>query len=136
MLNVGTIKEKANLFREEIRKLEKTSEDVEMIITITKQEVSEAAQHAITKTRQLLESLEMTFWKRIERINSTKHELESLVKQINQVVQFAENLAQRSSGLDIIQTKTTLKQKFKELCGVEVPKHHQSLPNLTQFCQI
>ena len=50
MLNVDTIKEKANLFREEIRKLEKTSEDVEMIITITKQEVSEAAQHAITKT--------------------------------------------------------------------------------------
>ena len=130
MLNVDTIKEKANLFREEIGKLEKTSEDVEMIIAIAKQDVSEAAQHVITKTRQqekqLLESLEMTRKKRIERINSAKHELESLVKQMNQAVQFAENLVQRSSALDIIQTMTALKQKFEELRGVEVPKHHQT----------
>ena len=130
MLNVDTIKEKANLFREEIRKLEKTSEDVEMIIAIAKQDVSEAAEHVITKTRQqekqLLESLEMTRKKRIERINSAKHELESLVKQMNQAVQFAENLVQRSSALDIIQTMTALKQKFEELRGVEVPKHHQT----------
>ena len=130
MLNVDTIKEKANLFREEIRKLEKTSEDVEMIIAIAKQDVSEAAQHVITKTRQqekqLLESLEMTRKKRKERINSAKHELESLVKQMNQAVQFAENLVQRSSALDIIQTMTALKQKFEELRGVEVPKHHQT----------
>ena len=70
MLNVDNIKEKANLFREEIRKSQKTSEDVEMIIAIAKQEVSEAAQHVIRKTRQqekqLLESLEMTRRKRIE----------------------------------------------------------------------
>ena len=49
---VQTIKEKANLFRAELRKLEKTSEDVEMIIAIAKQEVSEATEHVITKTRQ------------------------------------------------------------------------------------
>ena len=128
MLNVDTIKEKANLFREEIRKLEKTSEDVEMIIAIAKQDVSEAAQHVITKTRQqekqLLESLEMTRRKRIERINSAKQELESLVKQMNQAAEFAENLVQSSSGLNIIQTKTTLKQKFQELRGVEISRHH------------
>ena len=52
MLAVQTIKEKANLFRAELRKLEKTSEDVEMIIAIAKQEVSEATDHVITKTRQ------------------------------------------------------------------------------------
>ena len=128
MLNVETIKEKANLFREEIRKLEKTSEDDEMIIAIAKQQVSEAAQHVITKTRlqekQLLESLEMTRRKRIERINSAKEELESLVKQMNQAAEFAENLVQSSSGLNIIQTKTTLKQKFQELRGVEISRHH------------
>ena len=37
---VETIKEKADLFRAELRKLEKTSEHVEMIIAIAKQEVS------------------------------------------------------------------------------------------------
>ena len=128
MLNVETIKEKANLFREEIRKLVKTSEDDEMIIAIAKQQVSEAAQYVITKTRlqekQLLESLEMTRRKRIERINSAKEELESLVKQMNQAAEFAENLVQSSSGLNIIQTKTTLKLKFQELRGVEISRHH------------
>ena len=49
---VETIKEKANLFRAELRKLEKTSEHVEMNIAIAKQEVSEAIEHVITKTRQ------------------------------------------------------------------------------------
>ena len=128
MSNVQTIKEKENLLQEEIRKFKKTSEDVEMIIAIAKQEVSKAAQHVISKTRQqekqLLESLEMTRRKRIEQINSAKQELESLVKQIHQAAQFAENLVQRSPGWDIIETKTTLKHKFQELCGVEISRHH------------
>ena len=128
MSNVDTIKKKVDLFREEIEKLEKTSEDVEMIIAIAKQDVSEAAQHVITKTRQqekqLLDSLEMTRRKRIEKINSAKQELESLVKQIHQAAEFAENLVQRSQGWDIIKTKTTLKEKFQELRGVEVSRHH------------
>ena len=128
MLNVDTIKEKANLFREEIGKLEKTSEDVEMIIAIAKQDVSEAAQHVITKTRQqekqLLDSLEMTRRERIEQINSAKQELESLVKQIHQAAQFAENLVQRTPGWDIVTTRTTLKHKFQELRGVEISRHH------------
>ena len=128
MSNVQTIKEKENLLQEEIRKFKKTSEDVEMIIAIAKQEVSKAAQHVITKTRQqekqLLESLEMTRRKRIEQINSAKQELESLVKQIHQAAQFAENLVQRSPVWDIIETKTTLKHKFQELCGVEISRHH------------
>ena len=130
LLNVETIKEKANLFREEIRKCEKTSEDVELIIAFAKHDVSEAAQHVITKIRsqekQLLESLEMTRRERIERINSAKQEMESLVEQMNQATKYAENLVQRRSGLDIIQTKTTLKEKFQELGGVKVPKHHQT----------
>ena len=135
MSNVEIIKEKANLFRAEIRKLDKTSEDVEMIIAIAKQEVSEAAELVITKTRrrekQLLESLKTTLRKRIVRINSAKRELESLVQQINQAAEFAENLVQRSSGFDIIQTKTTLRDKFEDLRGVEVPKYHQT--NLSRY---
>ena len=130
MSAVETIKEKANLFGAELRKLEETSEDVEMIIAIAKQEVSEAAEHVITKTRQqekqLLESLEMTRRKRIERINSAKQELESLIKIINRAAEFAENLVQRRSDRDIIQNKNKLRQKLEELRGVEVPKHRQA----------
>ena len=130
MSAVETIKEKANLFGAEVRKLEETSEDVEMIIAIAKQEVSEAAEHVITKTRQqekqLLESLEMTRRKRIERINSAKQELESLIKIINRAAEFAENLVQRRSDRDIIKNKNKLRQKLEELRGVEVPKHRQA----------
>ena len=130
MSTVETIKEKANLFRSELRKLEKTSEDVEMIIAIAKQEVSEATERVITKTRQqekqLLESLEMTRRRRIERINSTKQGLESLVKQMNEAAEFAENLVQRRSAADIIQNKNKLRQKLEELRGAEVPKHRQA----------
>ena len=130
MSAVETIKEKANLFGAELRKLEETSEDVEMIIAIAKQEVSEATEHVITKTRQqekqLLESLEMTRRKRIERINSAKQELESLIKIINRAAEFAESLVQRRSDRDIIQNKNKLRQKLEELRGVEVPKHRQA----------
>ena len=130
MSTVETIKEKADLFRAELRKLEKTSEDVEMIIAIAKQEVSEATERVITKTRQqekqLLESLEMTRRRRIKRINSTKQELESLVKQMNEAADFAENLVQRRSAADIIQNKNKLRQKLEEFHGVEVPKHRQA----------
>ena len=130
MSTVETIKEKADFFRAELRKLEKTSEDVEMIIAIAKQEVSEATERIITKTRQqekqLLESLEMTRRRRIKRINSTKQELESLVKQMNEAADFAENLVQRRSAADILQNKNKLREKLEEFHGVEVPKHRQA----------
>ena len=130
MSTVQTIKEKANLFRAELRKLEKTSEDVETITAIAKREVSEATERVITRTRhqekQLIESLEMTRTRRIKRINSAKQELESLVKQMNEAAEFAENLVQRRSAADIIQNKNKLRQKLDELRGVEVPKHHQA----------
>ena len=127
---VQAIKEKADLFRAQLKKLEKTSEDVEMTIAIVKQEVSEATERVITKTRQqekqLLESLEITRRKRIERINSAKLELESLIKKINQAAEFAENLMQRRSAVDIMENKNKLRQKLEELRRAEVPKHRQA----------
>ena len=130
MSAVETTKEKANLFRAELNKLDKTSEDVEMIIAIAKQEVSKATEDVITKTqqqgKQLLESLEMTRSRRMERVTSAKQELKSLIKRINLAAEFAENLVQRRSAAGIIQNKHILRQKLEELRGVQVPKHHQA----------
>ena len=57
-----------------------------MIIAIAKQEVSEATEHVITKTRQqekqLLETLEETSRKRRGRVKSAKQELESQLEQL------------------------------------------------------
>ena len=63
---------------------------------------------------------------RIEKINAAKQEVKSLVKQISQAAEFAENLVQRSSSSDIMQNKEALRQRFQELREVEVPKHHQT----------
>ena len=127
---VEIINEKANLFGAELEKLEKTTGDVEMIIAIAKKDVSEATERVITKTRQqekqLLESLEITRRRRIARINSAKKELEFLIKKFNQAAEFAENLVQRRSAVDIIQNKNKLRQKLEELRRVEVPKHRQA----------
>ena len=63
--------------------------------------------------------------------------MEPLVKQMNQAAEFAENLVQRSSGMDIMQNKETLKQKFEELRAVEVPKHHQTtFAKFTASCRV
>ena len=130
MSTVETIKEKADLFRTELGKLEKASEDVVMITEIAKREVVEATERVITKTRQqekqLIESLEMTRIRRIERINSATQELECLEKQMLQACEFSENLVQRGSTMDIIQNKYKLRHKLEELRGVEVPKHRQA----------
>ena len=63
---------------------------------------------------------------KLYRINSAKQEVESLMKQMNQAAEFAENLVKGSSSTDIMQNKKTLKQKFEQLSGTEVPKHHQT----------
>ena len=76
----------------------------------------------------------MTRRKRIERIDSAKQEMESLMNKINQTSEFAENLVQRRSAVDIIHNKNKL--KLEELRGVEVPKHRQTihLSNLPPHC--
>ena len=75
---------------------------------------------------EALQSLEVTCVSRLHKINLAKQEVESLVKQMNQAAQFAENLVQRTSSSDIMQNKETLRTKFEELLRVEVPKHQQT----------
>ena len=66
----------------------------------------------------------MTRRRRIERVDSAKQEMESLMNKINQTSEFAENLVQRRSAVDNIHNKNKL--KLEELRGVEVPKHRQT----------
>ena len=59
------------------------------------------------------------------------------MKQMNQAAEVAENLVQRSSSMDIMQRKKTLKQKFEELRGVKVAKHHQTtFAKFTAACRV
>ena len=124
------MKKKESNICEVIKQFEETIWKLESNVVTAKRGVSQAAEQMIAEIRErerkTIESLEKTCVSRLERINSAKQEVESLMKQMNQAAEFAENLVKRSSSTAIMQNKETLKQKFEELRGVEVPQHHQT----------
>ena len=124
------IKEKETQLCQVIKEFEETISELERNFTTAKREVSRTAEQMIVdirhREREAIVSLETTRVSRLEKINAAKQEVESLVKQISQAAEFAENLVQNSSSSDIMQNKEALRQKFQELRRVEVPKHHQT----------
>ena len=64
------------------------------------------------RERGSIVSLERTRVMRLERINSATQEVQSLLKQMKQAVEFAKDLSERSSSTDIMMNKETLKQRF------------------------
>ena len=130
MSGAKIIKEKETQLCQVIKEFEETISELERNFTAAKREVSRTAEQMIVdirhREREAIVSLETTRVSRLEKINAAKQEVESLVKQVSQAAEFAENLVQRGSSSDIMQNKEALRQKFQELGEVEVPKHHQT----------
>ena len=130
MSGAEMVKIKERELCEVMKQFEETIFKLERNVATAKRGASQAAEEMIAeireREREAIESIETTRVSRLERINSAKQEVESLMKQMNQAAEFAENLVKRSSSTDIMQNKETLKQKFEELRGAEVPKHHQT----------
>ena len=124
-----SIKDKIKELNANIRQLEETTSVMESNVMKAKREVMEAAEQMITqiraRERELITSIETTRAKRLEKISSAKQNIFSLLKQLNQAVDFADNIVKRSSSTDIMQNKGTLTQRFEELRAIyhEVPKH-------------
>ena len=111
-----------------IRQFEETIPKLERNIATAIQEASQAAEEMIAQIRkskrEVIASLESTRVTRLERINCAMKEVQpSQVKQMNQAVDFANNLIQRSSSSDVMRNKETLKQRFEVLRKIKVPKH-------------
>ena len=130
MSGAKIIKEKETQLCQVIKEFEETISELERNFTAAKREVSRTAEQMIVdiryREREAIVSLETTRVSRLEKINAAKQEVESLVKQVSQAAEFAENLVQRGSSSDIMQNKEALRQKFQEHGEVEVPKHHQT----------
>ena len=132
MSDAKLIKEMESELREVIKQSEETISKLKSNMVTAKLSVKQSAEQMIADIRErereseALESIEVTHVSRLSKINSAKQEVESLVKQMNQAAQFAENLVQRTSSSDIMQNKETLRTKFEELLRVEVPKHQQT----------
>ena len=124
-----SIKDKIKELNANIRQFEETTSVMESNVEKVKREVMEAAEQMImqirARERELITSIETTRAKRLEQISSAKQNIFSLLKQLNQAVDFAHNIVKRSSSTDIIQNKGTLRQRFEELRAIyhEVPKH-------------
>ena len=130
MADITLSREKEKALKDVIRKFEETISLLETNVATAKRGVSQAAEQMIAKIRErereAITSLETARTTRLEKINSANEKAQSLLKQMNQAVEFAQNLVQRSSSSDIMQHKETLKQRFKELRDIAVPKHQES----------
>ena len=120
------LKAKAEVFSDAIRKYEQTARELETNITNTKLKVSQAAEKMIARIkeneRQIIATLENTRVSRADNLNSAKTQVQSLLKQINQAIEFAKNLIQRSSSSDIMQSKNYLEKRFEHLENTPIPE--------------
>ena len=120
------LKTNTKFFGDTIREYEQTVLELETNLTNAKREVSKAAEQMIAKIREherrIITALENTRASRADKLDSAKAQVQSLLKQINQAIEFAENLIQRSSSSDIMQSKNYLEQRFNHLENTTTPE--------------
>ena len=120
------LKAKTNVLSGAIRLCEQTASELETNITNAKREVSQKAEQMIAKIRenerQIITAFENTRVLRADELDSAKAQVQSLLKQINQAIEFAENLIQRSSSSDVMQSKNYLEKRFEQLENTTIPE--------------
>ena len=125
MAEAELMKEKVQACSDFIRQLETTQLELETNITTAKRSVSQTAEQMVAKIRErereAITALENTRVSRTEKLHSAKETAQSLKKQRNQAVEFANNLVQRSSSANIMQSKKNLEQRNKKLSEAQVP---------------
>ncbi|XP_078346144.1 E3 ubiquitin-protein ligase TRIM45-like [Oculina patagonica] len=125
MAGVELLKEKRKVYSDVIRQLEETASKLEDNVNTAIREVSEAAEQMIAKIRELeqetITALKNTRGSRTEKLDGAKEQVQSSTKRIDQAVEFADNLVQGSSSLDIMQSNKNLEQRFEDLNKTPVP---------------
>ena len=120
------LKTKIKVFGDTIREYEQRVLELETNLTNAKREVSKAAEQMIAKIREderrIINALENTRASRADKLDSAKAQVQSSLKQINQAIEFAENLIQRSSSSDVMQSKNYLEQRFTHLENTPIPE--------------
>ena len=120
------LKGRTKVFCDVIREYEQTVAELETNLTNAKREVSKVAEQMIAKIREderrIITALENTRASRADKLDSAKAQVQSLLKQINQAIEFAENLIERSSSSDVMQSKNYLEQRFNDLENTSIPE--------------
>ena len=130
MADAALSREREKSLTDIIRQFEETASKLENNAEIATRGVTQAAEQMIAeireRKREAIASIETTRVTRLDRINSAKQQVESVTKQNKKVADFAETMVQRSSSWNIMQNKTTLKQRFEELRGIQAAKHRET----------
>ena len=125
LARAALVKEKKEVCRDVIREFEKTELELEGNITAAKRRVSQTAEQMIGKIRELereaITALDKSRISRIEKLNAGKQSVVSLEKQLDQAVEFSNNLVERSSSSDIMQNKKNVEQRFEDLIKTTMP---------------
>ena len=125
MAAVESIERKKKVCSDAIKTFQQVFEELEQNVTAAKREVSQTAEQMIAKIREhereATKVLENTRVSRIEKINSLNEQVKSLMKQLDQAVQFAKDLVERSSSSDVMKSKKSLEQRFGDLDKATVP---------------
>ena len=126
LMRTEILKEKIKVFSDAICKYEQTVSELETNIANAKREVSQTAEQMIAKIREherhIISTLDNTRESRADKLNSAQARVQSLLKQFNQALKFAENLIQRSSSSDVMHSKNDLEQRFEHLNNTPIPK--------------
>ena len=125
MAAVESIEQKKKVCGDAIKTFQQVFVELERNITAAKREVSQTAEEMVAKIREherkATKILENTRVSRMEKINSLNKQVKSLIKQLDQAVQFAKNLVERSSSSDVMKSKKNLEQRFGDLDKATVP---------------
>jgi len=125
MAGVELLKQKRKVYTDLMREVEDTTSKLEANITKAIGEVSQAANQMIAqireREREAITELRNTGVTRTEKLDCVKKQTQSSTKQIDQAVEFANNLVQRGSSSDIMQSNKNLERRFEDLNKTAVP---------------
>ena len=122
---VDLMKQKRKVYNGVMHQLEETASKLVANVNSAIREVSQTAEQMIAKIRErereAITVLKNTGESRTKELDCTKEHVQSSTKRFEQAVEFANNLVQGSSSLDIMQSKKNLEQRFEDLSKTPVP---------------
>ena len=128
-------KEKQKAYEDVIQQFESAAAELQGNIAAAKQDVCDAAERMIVaireRQREANDALDRTLTSRNEKLSSAKQQAKSFAKQINQAAEFTNDLVHGGSSTGVLKNKTSLEQRFDELCKSKVP----SLPGYATFIE-
>ena len=131
MAAVELIKEKSKVCSDVIREFELTAADLETNSTAAKQKVTQTAEQMINRIRErereAITAIENTRVSRNEKLNAAKAQVESLIKKMNQAVEFS------SIGNGGINTKCAKTTNMKKCAKIKVGKMPRSNAKVKNF---